>query len=80
MILLNTHQVKRVSGGYQVLAWQPGPEHSAWSWSSSTRVGGEDDYKDCGTTVFYKNCGENNETCEFVVQFDYCGMRSDIWD
>jgi hypothetical protein len=76
---LTLHQASSISGGYQVLEWQPGDEHTAFSWSNSTRLGGEEDYKDCGTTMFYKNCGEDNASCEFVVRFDYCGMRGDIW-
>ena len=79
MKYLLSEQCSQVSGGYEVLAWQPGPEHTAWSWAWSTRLGGDDDYRDCGTTQWYKDCGDDNTTCEFVVRFDYCGMRSEIW-
>lgn len=78
---LTKDRCNKVSGDYQILAWEPPDDnYKAWLWTSSTHVGGEDDYKDCGTTQWYKNCGEDNSSCEFVARFDYCGMHSEIWD
>ncbi len=81
MFVIKDTQCASVSGGYEVLDWQPGPNSKAWSWQWSTRLGGVSDYTDAGTTMWYE-CSDLNDlsTCEFEVEFNYSGKRSKIWN